>query len=108
MVVHARRFPATVDASEVADATDIEAQTIRKDVACKVVSTLRSLATSRDDALLLRVLDVYADGATERRDVAAELGITERQYDNARDRLERLITRIPDELRTDAEDVMED
>lgn len=105
MALHARRFP-TVDVPDVTAPTDIEANTIRKDAVQKLITALRALATTRSDVLVVELLSAYANETTERRDVANALGISETHYDAVRNRLDRLIGKLPDDLQADARDAM--
>ncbi len=62
-----------------------------------VVAALRELAG--DNGALEWLIDAYADGATERRDVMRVTGMTESEYHNAYRRMLRLVERLSTHLR---------
>jgi len=55
---------------------------------------------------MTRVLGAYADGVTSRAGVADHIGISRKQYDLARERINTLIKRLPEQLAADAEETL--
>jgi hypothetical protein len=62
----------------------------------QVLARLRELA-ARDEHVL-RLLDAIAEGATEPADIAAVAKLNAKQYRNARERLDRLVKNMDNEL----------
>ena len=74
-----------------------------------VLQTLWDMAQGDDgdaDEDVRLLLLAYIDGLEKRRQIIDEMEMTERQYDNARKRLHRLIARLPKALRDDARQII--
>ncbi len=65
-----------------------------------VVGTLYMLAADDDD--VLRILDCFADGVADRREILRASAMTVTTYHNARRRLMALVERLPQHLRNEA------
>lgn len=83
-----------------------ERRTIRQDAAEQFVAALQEAAQARNDRIVIGLVEAYRQGITKRHQVAEHLGIRPKQYDHARDRLARLISKLPEELTADAVEVM--
>ncbi|MEJ7598477.1 MAG: hypothetical protein WKG01_11255 [Kofleriaceae bacterium] len=94
------------DISEEAVSTAMERTTPRTSAAelasfgTEFVARLRVVAGA--DEPVLRLIDLYMNGVTERRDVCRIGGMTARTYHNAHRRLKRMVENLPENLRTAA------
>jgi hypothetical protein len=79
---------------------------IRKDLAERFTGLLFDAVRAKNDRILLAMMERWADGATSREDIAAELGITPKQYKHARERLARIVEKLSEHLRTEAQELM--
>jgi hypothetical protein len=70
----------------------------------RAVEALRR--ASADEPLIGAMLDAFADGQTERREVMAWTGMSATTYNNVRHRLMRLVAKLPAELREDAAELL--
>lgn len=118
MLKHARKFrherlgargehgdqtdPIETAASLQQEQADPEARFLDAERVHQTVGRLRGLAEAKNDHQVLGILDAYAEGITERAEVAAHLGIGVRKYDHARMRMLRLAGKLEDEGLTDA------
>jgi len=104
---HHRRFPRVEAANDeeqsggvvVADGGNGSELSALRDLARRVLAPLYDAANDNDDPHVVQVLDAYSEGITKRAEVAEHAGITVKDFDRARDRLNRMIGRLPDELR---------
>jgi hypothetical protein len=76
------------------------------DLAAQVVGRLYAAAGQNDDDVLRRILDAYREGMSGRKPIAEHLGISLKAFDAARNRLDRLLTKLPDELARNATDLL--
>lgn len=107
LLTHARKFPASEVNDAIADpTTDIAVALMRADTTRKFLSALTQVANDNNDPLVAQLIDVYADGITQRARVAMALGISIQKYDATRKRLARLLTHVPDELRGQARQIV--
>ena len=93
-------------ASGQSQSEDVETRTVNVDLASRIAALLYSAAQTANDKVTGRILDAYAEGVTGRADVADHIGITRKQYDYARDRINTLIKRLPEQLAADAEETL--
>lgn len=75
----------------------------RARMAAALTATLDALrALASDDPEVVRLIDAYRGGATEKSELLSVTGLTTLQYKAARERLHTLLNQLPDHLRTDA------
>jgi len=104
---HHRRFPRVEAANDeeqgggvvVADSGNGSELSALRDLARRVLAPLYDAANDNNDPHVVQVLDAYSEGITKRAEVAEHAGMTVKDFDRARDRLNRMIGRLPDELR---------
>ena len=92
---------ATSEAMEANEAVEEHACAAR---ARDVVAGIRRLAAA--DPPVLQLLDAFEQGATERHDIMQVTGMTSGTYHNARRRLVRLASKLPDDVRDAVAQVM--
>lgn len=73
--------------------------TVLVDQARQTLAALRAAAGEANDRQVLVLLDAWAEGETEREAVCEVLGLSVKVYKNARQRLMRMVQRLPEELR---------
>jgi len=121
MMVRARRLPhdrfgakfddssddrVEAEASSHARNEDAATRTVNLDLATRIAGLLYASAEAANDQVVAKVLDAYAEGVTGRAEIAERLGISRKQYDYARDRLNTLLKRLPEQLAADAEETL--
>ena len=76
------------------------------DLATQVSAALYASADMNADPIVRRILDAYAAGVTGRREVAEHAGVSLKHYDAARNRLDRMVKKLPEQLAADAAESM--
>lgn len=119
LLEHAREFrhqqldhrPGVADTGPLAAASTgaapADAAMARHSAAAQFLAALYDVAAEQNDQTVVAVLDAFREGITRRSAVAEHVGIRVKQYDHARDRLSRMVKKLPVELTTDAREVME-
>jgi hypothetical protein len=94
------------EASASAHRGDAENATITVDLATQVSDLLYASAEMKADPIVRRILDAYGEGVTGRREVAERAGLSLKQFDAARNRLDRMVRKLPEQLAADAAESM--
>ena len=94
----------SVSEDELSAAMEIDVAFIAKPDVCVYADAFsaRLRADAGDDEPVLRLIDVYCEGVTERREVCRIARMKPATYHNAHRRLKRLVENLPEQLRTAA------
>lgn len=79
---------------------------MRTEATRRFLDALVSAAEKKGDADVLAILGAFRAGLEARAEVVEHLGMKRKQYDRARERMARLIQRLPEDVREDAVDAM--
>lgn len=102
----ARAHAVALEASLAADSDNAEDRLARKDTSNKLFEALLQAADDAGDQTVGLILLAFKDEVYARPDVAAYTSISVEEYDAGLKRMRRLLQKLPEELRDDAQEVM--
>lgn len=94
------------EASSRVQGRSVAQSAVMGDLATRVSVLLYASAAMNSDPIVERILDAYAAGFTGRSEVAERCGLSLKQFDAARNRLDRLVKKLPEQLAGDAAESM--
>lgn len=83
-----------------------EDEAARVQATARFVGALCAAAEAKGDRDVIAILDAFRDGLAARAEVVEHLGMKRKQYDRARERMMRMISRLPADVREEAVEVM--